>query len=309
MAKPIGSQRAFMSIPAVIAATAPPPAARTLSAANWAAPENTKIDIAIGATGPMTGRASTPKDTPRASVGRTSGSPARTPGAHVAVLVHLGYLTCLRLQQVRQRCRCQPGDDQALGRRAVPGLRQQRGLVARRPAAVTGDRCAAQPPRAGALGPPAGRRARAPAARRGRRRARGRTRAAARRCTASSRRSRRIAGRGGPTSRRSPATTPRRRAPRGSRPPTTAPGAWTGRRPSRAPSASPSRSTPWRCSPTRRAWPACTAARGPRAAGSSWTPAAGGGGARCRRAAAGSRCAGSTRADGRPIAASNVSAR
>ena len=50
MANPMGSQRAFMSIPAVIAATAPPPAARTLSAANWAAPENTRIDIAIGAT-------------------------------------------------------------------------------------------------------------------------------------------------------------------------------------------------------------------------------------------------------------------
>ena len=79
MAKPIGSQRAFISIPAVIAATAPPPAASTLSAANCAAPENTKIDIAIGATGPMTGRASTPNETPRASVGRTSGSPARTP--------------------------------------------------------------------------------------------------------------------------------------------------------------------------------------------------------------------------------------
>ena len=79
MAKPMGSQRAFMSIPAVIAATAPPPAARTLRAANWAAPEKTKIDMAIGATGPMTGRARTPKDTPRASVGSTSGSPARTP--------------------------------------------------------------------------------------------------------------------------------------------------------------------------------------------------------------------------------------
>ena len=79
IAKPIGSQRAFMSIPAAIAATAPPPAARTLRAANWAAPEKTKIDIAMGASGPITGRARTPKETPRASVGRTSGSPARTP--------------------------------------------------------------------------------------------------------------------------------------------------------------------------------------------------------------------------------------
>ena len=79
MAKPMGSQRAFRSIPAVMAASAPPPAARTLRAANWAAPEKTRIDMAIGAAGPMTGRARTPKDTPRASVGSRSGSPARTP--------------------------------------------------------------------------------------------------------------------------------------------------------------------------------------------------------------------------------------
>ena len=79
MAKPMGSQRAFRSIPAVMAASAPPPAARTLRAANWAAPEKTRIDMAIGAAGPMTGRASTPKDTPRASVGSRSGSPARMP--------------------------------------------------------------------------------------------------------------------------------------------------------------------------------------------------------------------------------------
>ena len=38
MAKPIGSQRAFMSTPAKIAAPAAPPAASTLSAANCAAP-------------------------------------------------------------------------------------------------------------------------------------------------------------------------------------------------------------------------------------------------------------------------------
>ena len=62
----------------------------------------------------------------------------------------------------------------------MPGLRQQRGLVARRRAAVIDDGRAAQRARAGALGPPARRRARSPAARRGRRRARGRARLAAR---------------------------------------------------------------------------------------------------------------------------------
>jgi hypothetical protein len=40
MAKPIGSQRAFISIPAAIAASAPPPAASTVTDANWAAPEH-----------------------------------------------------------------------------------------------------------------------------------------------------------------------------------------------------------------------------------------------------------------------------
>ena len=97
MAKPMGSQRAFMSIPAAIAATAPPPAARTLSAANWAAPENTRIDMAIGADGTH--------DRPRQHAeGHSEGErrqderqPCAHSGAHVAVLVHLGYLTGLRL--------------------------------------------------------------------------------------------------------------------------------------------------------------------------------------------------------------------
>ena len=220
--------------------------------------------MAIGATGPMTGRASTPKDTPRASVGRTSGSPARTPGADVAVLVHLGYLTGLRLQLVRRRtCRCQPGDDQALGRRAVPGLRQQRRLVAGRRAARH-----RRPMRCSA---------RATLARWGRRlgvvRGAGcpsstttssRPRAPCGSCcTASSRRSRRIAGRARADLEalardHAAAADAARSSPR-----TTAPGACNGRRPTRGASASRSRSTPSRCSPTRRASRACAAARGP----------------------------------------------
>ena len=102
IAKPIGSQRAFMSIPAAIAATAPPPAARTLRAANWAAPEKTKIDIAIGATRPHDG----PREDAEGHAEGERREDERQPGAHsgadVAVLVHLRYLTGLRLQMVRQ---------------------------------------------------------------------------------------------------------------------------------------------------------------------------------------------------------------
>ena len=90
MAKPMGSQRAFRSIPAVIAASAPPPAARTLRAANWAAPEKTRIDMAIGATGPMTG----PRQHAEGHAEGERREQERQPGAHaradVAVLVHLG---------------------------------------------------------------------------------------------------------------------------------------------------------------------------------------------------------------------------
>src|ERR1700730_3087405 len=59
-ATPIARYRAFSSTPAAIAADAPPPSARTASEPNCAAPENTTIDITIGATEPIVGRASTP---------------------------------------------------------------------------------------------------------------------------------------------------------------------------------------------------------------------------------------------------------
>jgi hypothetical protein len=66
-------------MPATIAVATPPPAASTVSAANCAAPEKTVADMTTGATGPMTGRASTPNDTPSANVGSTSGHPLRIP--------------------------------------------------------------------------------------------------------------------------------------------------------------------------------------------------------------------------------------
>ena len=73
-----------MSSPAETAETRPPPTARMLTEANWAAPPKTRIDIAIAAQAPMTGSASTPKDMPIASVGRTNGSAARMPSARVS---------------------------------------------------------------------------------------------------------------------------------------------------------------------------------------------------------------------------------
>ena len=50
-----------------------------LTEPNCAAPPNTRIDIAIAAQAPMTGSASTPKDMPIASVGRTNGRAALMP--------------------------------------------------------------------------------------------------------------------------------------------------------------------------------------------------------------------------------------
>ena len=75
-------------MPAVIAANAAPPPCNTLRAANCAPPEKTRIDIAIGAIAPMTGRARMPNEMPSATVGRTIGSAARYAGADVAVRLH-----------------------------------------------------------------------------------------------------------------------------------------------------------------------------------------------------------------------------
>ena len=75
----MGSQRAFISMPAAMAASAAPPPTSTLSAANCAPPEKTSTDIATGAIGPMIGRARIPNEIPSATVGRTIGSAARMP--------------------------------------------------------------------------------------------------------------------------------------------------------------------------------------------------------------------------------------
>ena len=67
-------------MPATIAAAALPPSASTAVAANWAAPANTIADITTGATCPMTGSATTPKEMPSSRPAAPSGKPARMPG-------------------------------------------------------------------------------------------------------------------------------------------------------------------------------------------------------------------------------------
>ena len=48
----------------MIAASAPPPAPRTAVDANWAAPAKTIAENTIAAPAPITGSATTPKETP-----------------------------------------------------------------------------------------------------------------------------------------------------------------------------------------------------------------------------------------------------
>src|SRR5437667_4867290 len=77
-------KRALSSTPAAIAAAAPPPAASTAVEPNCAAPANTKADMTMAPSGPMTGRATTPKDKPSRTAAAPKGSPARTPSRMVA---------------------------------------------------------------------------------------------------------------------------------------------------------------------------------------------------------------------------------
>jgi hypothetical protein len=78
-ASPMARYRALSRTPAAIAAPTPPPAARMASAPNCAEPEKTTIDITIGATEPITGRASTPYETAIANTAAPKGAPRRIP--------------------------------------------------------------------------------------------------------------------------------------------------------------------------------------------------------------------------------------
>src|SRR2546423_4312463 len=76
--------RALSRTPATIAAAAPAPAASTAVDPNCAAPANTNADITIAASGPITGRATTPKDRPSSPAAAPNGRPARMPSRIVA---------------------------------------------------------------------------------------------------------------------------------------------------------------------------------------------------------------------------------
>ncbi len=81
-ATPMARKREAISVAATIAVIAEPPALRTASVANCAAPENTTTDITTGATEPQpTVTAETPNDAPISAVGMTSGRAARIPAA------------------------------------------------------------------------------------------------------------------------------------------------------------------------------------------------------------------------------------
>src|ERR671915_1814905 len=92
-ATPIARKRAFSIVPAAMAVSASPPAASTAVAPNWAEPANTTADITTGATGPMSGSARTPKDTPGTSAARPKPIPARRPGRYGARRVTPGQVT------------------------------------------------------------------------------------------------------------------------------------------------------------------------------------------------------------------------
>src|SRR4051794_33254988 len=62
-----------------MAAPAPPPAASTAVAANCAEPANTSADMTIGATLPISGRASTPNETASRKPAAAYGMPTRKP--------------------------------------------------------------------------------------------------------------------------------------------------------------------------------------------------------------------------------------
>lgn len=86
-AKPMGKKPVLMSRPAVMAEAALPPAARMETDASWAAPPNTRTDMAIAVKAPITGSASTPKDMPMASLGSAKGSPALMPSFRLVFLI------------------------------------------------------------------------------------------------------------------------------------------------------------------------------------------------------------------------------
>src|SRR5581483_2738818 len=78
-ARPMARYRALSRTPAAIAAPTLPPAVRMASEPSCAAPENTTIDITIGATVPIMGRASTPNEIAVAHTARPNAIPFRIP--------------------------------------------------------------------------------------------------------------------------------------------------------------------------------------------------------------------------------------
>ena len=181
MAKPMGSQRAFMSIPAVIAATR--------AATGGEDAERSELGRAREHEDRHGDRRHRAHDGPcQHAEGHPEGERReheRQSGAHsradVAVFVHLGYLTCLRLQVVRQaEGSVTPETIKLWGGSLCLDFANSVDWSPAGDPLSPHDGCAAERAGAGALGPPARRGARAPAAGRERRRAEGHARLAAR---------------------------------------------------------------------------------------------------------------------------------
>ena len=80
---PIGPYRAFKRTAAITAAPRVPASLRIDAAANCAEPANVVTDITIGATRPIDGSASTPKDIPNRNTAIENGATFQAPWAKV----------------------------------------------------------------------------------------------------------------------------------------------------------------------------------------------------------------------------------
>lgn len=81
----IGRNLALSITPAAIAAAALPSAARTAVAASCDDPANWSADIRIGATKPITGCATAPKEADNTNIPGVNDNPARAPAQNVPV--------------------------------------------------------------------------------------------------------------------------------------------------------------------------------------------------------------------------------
>src|SRR2546430_14702039 len=116
----------------MIAAAAPPPAAGRAVGPNCAAPATTKADITIAASGPITGRATTPNDRPSSTAAAPNGSPALMPSRMVAG--RSAVTTDMTREAIGRLCSTGRGDDARGADPSPTGAGSQPPPLARPPA-------------------------------------------------------------------------------------------------------------------------------------------------------------------------------